>query len=393
LIYQNTKAEPGKQNKNQLKQDSFNRGELFSMMLKANPQLGANPKNWPAVLAQVLQNGQILVKDGDKYRLFKANEKGELMEQDGPDSDGKPLSEGARQEIRRVLGQRRTSERDFAQKQQAELDKGILAERAGQTAAAKEAKKISGDIESRFALLLQKVLEEHKKAGKALQEGEQAEFPQKTNWMGFFTNLKNSGNVEQKLSKSMDEILKLLFRGAFDKKSGGLQLVGDLTYLKEGKDFTEKFAQIAIADAEFAKLLQSLKPGEAIDLAKLKQILGEQLEFLRHKHQGEKQFAMASESESHVQFNAKSKTNTFSQARLEGKLLAQRKSPKAATLPEVETKSNPQVPQQGVFANVYELINIKRQFPQLSKTWVFLTYALIASILGVSLTWLITKII
>lgn len=242
------------------------------------------------------------------------------------------------------------------------------------------------DIETKFALLLYEALEENKKTGKKLGEGEDPEFPNKKDWAAFFAKMAKMGNKEKLGKKGLDEILKMMFRGLFNKKGKGKYLVGDLSYQKNGKNRTEKFAQMAVGE-EFAKLLQQMKPGQTLSADKLRQLFGKELSFLLMAHVGEEARALAQGAEKNVIFNPKALIDPYSQARLENAIFSKResqKSPKLSKESGLDQNAYAKHPQ-GVFANVYELMGLRKLYGGNPRLYTALTYLGMTAAAGLAL--------
>lgn len=297
-------------------------------------QLETKPlETHPALAHQIGQSAAgfhsknlLLVRDGDKFRLFRLLEDGTLSEAGG-EHHGKPLSADAKRSISQALKERGLQarlqgEREvLGEKGKASNEKN--AKDASLTARG-ELKALLGD-ESSFAHLLRAALEEGREIGDHLREGANPEFISKKDWNAFFARMLNVGNLEESSSKTFDEIMSFVFRGLF-KKEGGDTLVSDIKYMLEGKQREEKFAQISISDDELLNGLRGLKPGQGISKEMLQDFMGNQLDFIKLVHLiGIADPGYASEILKNVKFNASANIDPFSQARLEHHIFSQSK--------------------------------------------------------------------
>lgn len=268
----------------------------------------------------------LLVKDGDKLRLFRLLEDGTLFEA-GAEHQGKPLSADAKRSISQALKQRGLQAKLHGERE-------VLGEtgKASNEKSAKDAsltargelKVLLGD-DSSFAHLLRAALEEGREIGDHLREGADPEFISKKDWNAFFGRMMKVGNAEEGSSKNFDEIMSFVFRGLF-KKEGGDTLVSDIKYMLEGKQREEKFAQISISDDELLDALRGLKPGQGISKEMLQDFMGNELDFIKLVHLiGIADPGYASEILKNVKFNASAHVDPFSQARLEHHIFSQSK--------------------------------------------------------------------
>lgn len=331
----------------------------------------------PTVLVH-LRGSLVFVRDGGKTRAFKLNKDGSLSELPTEDASDQPLSPEARAQLKKVLRQRGV--RSHLGGRHAETKGEVSDAKLAQILAEKghgEAKEGEGalDFETKFALLLYEALEEHKKVGKKLGEGEDPAFPTKKDWAAFFAKLAQMGNKEKSGKKSLDKILKLIFRGMFNKKGKGPHLVGDLKFLKEGKNREEKFTQIAISDQELSQLLLQLKPGQTLGVEQLRKLFGEELSYLMMAHTAEMALPLADAEGKNIAFNPKAQIDPFSQARLENKLFEGRRNQKSAEGSGTGQETPAKEPQPGgVFANVYELMGLRKLYEGNPKLYTAIAY-------------------
>lgn len=334
-------------------------------------------QNRPTVLVH-LRGQLIFVRDGGKTRAFKLNKDGSLSELPTEDASDQPLSPEARAHLKKVLRQRGV--RSHLGGRQSDAKGEVSEAKSAQILAEKgsgQAKEGEGalDFETKFALLLYEALEEHKKVGKKLGEGEDPAFPTKKDWAAFFAKLAQMGNKEKSGKKSLDQILKLIFRGMFNKKGKGAHLVGDLKFLKEGKNREEKFTQIAISDQDFSQLLLQLKPGQTLSVEQLRKLFGEELSYLMMAHTAEMVLPLADAEGKNIAFNPKAQVDPFSQARLENKLFEGRRNQKSAEGSGTGQESPAKGPQSsGVFANVYELMGLRKLYEGNPKLYTAIAY-------------------
>jgi hypothetical protein len=342
-----------------------------------------------------MRGSLIFVRDQGKTRAFKLEEDGSFSELPTEDASDQPLSQEARNQMRKVLRQRGVqSQLDRAQG--GESEQVTDAELA---AILKEKKGVDGedgelDAETRFALMLYEALEEKKKTGKKLGEGEDPDFPTKADWLAFFAKLGKLGNKEQESSKSLEDILGMIFRGLFEKKGKGQYLVGDLKYQRGKREGQEKFAQVAIENEAFLKFLQNLKPGQSISPKKLAQIFGEELTYLLMRHAGEEVLPQSTGIEKHVVYNAKASVDPYSQARLEHALFASRLASAENKLGDAPKREIIPLPEPtGVFANVYELLGLRKRFEENPKLYTFVAYLGMGAAVAAALFFTLTKVL
>lgn len=345
----------------------------------------------PVVLVH-LRGSLVFVRDQGKTRAFKLEKDGSLSELPTDDASDQPLSPEAKAQLQKVLRQKGVKSH-LDQASSGETEHVTDAELAAILKEQKDAEGKEGelDLDTRFALLLYEALEEKKKVGKGLKEGEDPDFPTKADWMAFFAKLGKLGNQEQESSKSLEEILGLIFRGLFNKKGKGQYLVGDLKYQRGAREGQEKFAQVAIQNEAFLKFLQQLKPGQSISADKLAQIFGEELTYLLMRHAGEETLPMSTGAEKNVVYNPKASVDLYSQARLEAALFATRlgkgeKTPGTEAGPE---RFPPPAPT-GVFANVYELLGLRRRFEENPKLYTWVAYMGMGAAVGGTLYYVIS---
>lgn len=341
-------------------------------------------------VAVQVRGSLVFVKDGKEFRAFRLNKDGSLSELPSEDGGEHPLSPEAEALLGKVLRQKgihlrkeggSLKESDKAQQAEAEkLQEGRLERH-------EEAVEGELDFETRFALLLHEVLEE----GRDLEAGAGADepsFPVKSDWEAFFARMLKMGNEEKSSKKAMEAVLAMVFRGLFKKEGQGNVLVGDLKYLQDAKAREEKFAQIAVDDERFLKLLAQLKPGQKIDHDQLKAVFGEELSFTELAHIAEQlQVSMADESGKNIVFNPKGHFDPYSQARIERSILSSRKAAKpaasggeGAALPPPPLDPGPQ----GVPANVFELLGMRERYRGSPRLYTFILYSIILAALGIA---------
>ncbi len=337
---------------------------------------GGAEKNQPPPVMVHLRGSLVFVRDQGKTRAFKLDKDGSLSELPTEDASDQPLSPEAKAQLQKVLGQKGVKSH-LDQASSGDTEAVTDAELA---AILKEKNDTEGDegkldLDTQFALLLYEALEEKKKLGKALGEGEDPEFPNKADWLAFFAKLAKLGNKESQSSKDLDDILGLIFRGMFQKKGKGAYLVGDLKYQRGAREGQEKFAQVAIQNEAFLNFLQQLKPGQTISAQKLAQIFGEELTYLLMRHMGEEAMPQLLGAEKNVVFNAKASVDPYSQARLEHALFATRPQKSgSASLDTGVSQNLPGPAPTGVFANVYELLGLRQRFVGNPKLYTWIAY-------------------
>lgn len=358
------------------------------------PQL-AQQGNKPVVLVQI-RGSLVFVRDQGKTRAFKINKDGSLSELPTEDSTDQPLSSEARAQLKKVL--RRHGLKSEVDGRGAELQGEIsdaeLAKLLAEQEALTQGEGGELDIETKFALLLYQALEEDKKTGKKLGQGEEPRFPGKKDWEAFFANLLNLGNKEKTGEKSFDKILKFIYRGLFQKKGKGNFLVGDFEYKKRGKNRREKFAQVEIDQEELLAFLKTLNPGQTVSPQKLAEALGKTLKYLLLAHSGETQFNMASSAERHIQFDPRAGHDPFSQARLEKTLLEsfRKSSPFALGTQKAGAGPGHKDPGEGpagVFANVYELLGLRQKYQGNPRLYTAVAYLGISAAIALTVLFLI----
>ena len=346
----------------------------------------------PAVIIH-LRGNLVFVRENGKTRAFKLEKDGSLSELPTDDASEAPLSQEAKAELKKVLRQHgiKSEVEGEAAELKGEISEAELAKLLAEQEAMEKGKGEPLDFETKFALLLYEALEEKKKMGKQLGEGEEPKFPSKKDWEAFFAKLQKLGNQEKETKKSLDEILKFVFRGLFQKKGQASYLVGDLQYQGKGRTKQDKFAQVEVTQEELLKFLRQLAPGQSISLKKLSEAFGSELTYLMMAHMGEAAFNMATSAERHIQFDPRANFDPFSQARFEQNLLSSsRKKPRQGTVANSSGEDLP-APSSGVFANVYELLGLRRAYegnPKLYTAIAFLgisaalTLAILALVLG-----------
>ncbi|HCU24373.1 MAG TPA: hypothetical protein DF383_05085 [Deltaproteobacteria bacterium] len=360
---------------------------LQNQMGAAAQQLFAKP----AEIAVHVRGHLVFVKDSKELRAFRLNKDGTFSELPSDDSSDKPLSPEAQSLMQKVLRQKGIRTRgeggslhEAAKSQEAQQEAGA----AEKSTTHEEGVQEELDFETRFALLLHEVLEENRDLEKSLN-GEDPSFPVKSDWEAFFARMIGMGNQEKKASKSLESILAMVFRGLFKKQGQSNVLVGDLRYAMEGKTKEEKFAQILLQDEKFLKLFQKLKPGQKISAETLKEIAGEEIDFLKLAHTAEQtQLSMAESSGKNIVFNPKSNIDAFSQARLEHGIFAARK--KSISESAVNTDASPSSPPleqrpASLAANVYELLGLRERYRGRPRFYTFVVYSVLAAILGILL--------
>jgi len=363
----------------------------FGLWMQSQQMTNRSQQPQPGVMVEP-RGPFLFVRDGKKFRAFRMNRDGSLSELPSEDSSEQPLSGKAREKLRRVIRQRlphSSAERRSPSREgiSAQLDKIIKSKAEGSKEGSDEA-----SLETRFAMLLHEVLQERKKFGRQLKEGEDAEFPEKSDWAAFFARLMGLGNEETQGKKTLDQIMSLLFRGMFQKKGAGKYLVGDLKFLQGGKGREEKFAQIPISQEGLLKLLAGLKPGQQVSLDALKKFLGEELTFLKMAHRNQKKFNLAEGAEKNVSFNPKANVDPYSQARLERALFAAKKPTQSTEEKSRQDRAPSQTPQ-GVFANVYELMGLRQRLEGRSKFYTVLSFLIFGSAIGLAVTLLLFKLL
>jgi hypothetical protein len=361
------------------------------MVAKQAPDMAQAKGDKAGVMVQ-LHGPLVFVREGGKTRAFKLEKDGSLSELPTDDASDQPLSQEAKAELKKVLRQHgiKSGVEGEAAELRGEISEAELAELLAEQAAFDSAEAEPLEFETKFALLLYQALEEKKKIGKKLGDGEDPKFPSKKDWEAFFAKLEKMGNQEKAEKKSLDEILKFMFRGLFQKKGKGSFLVGDLQYKGKGKNRQEKFAQVEIPQEALLGLFKEFQPGQSVSMKKLSEAFGAELTYLMMAHVGEAAFNMASGAERHAQFDPRAAFDAFSQARFEQNLLAtSRKKPRPGA--DSKDKLNPQLiplpSTQGVFANVYELLGLRAQYqgsPRLYTAVAFLgiTASLILALLA-----------
>lgn len=139
------------------------------------------------------------------------------------------------------------------------------------------------ELDTRFLLKLWSSLEGDHKAGKKLGEAEDPNFPGKENWISIFANMAQAGNFAKPGKKSLDVILSLLFRGIHTK---GKQhyLIGDILYNGGKRAKAIKLAQMLLGEDQILAWLASLQPGQIIPAHQLRQLFGEELDYIEMAH-------------------------------------------------------------------------------------------------------------
>jgi hypothetical protein len=344
--------------------------QQIANLLVAKPPGMAQAKGEKSVPVVELRSNLVFVREGGKTRAFKLEKDGSLSELPTDDASETPLSKEAKAELKKVLRQHgiKSEVEGEAAELKGEISDAELAQLLTEMEAMESGEGGPTDIETKFALLLYQALEENKKTGKKLHDGEEPKFPSKKDWETFFAKLGKMGNQEKLNKKSLDEILGLIFRGLFQKKGKGSYLVGDLEYQGKGKNRQDKFAQIEVTQEDLLKFFQALTPGQSISLDKLAEAFGAELTYLMMAHVGEAAFNMASSAERHVQFDPRANFDPFTQARFEQNLLnsSRRQDRSRAendrSLREKGSMGDPVSPPQGVFANVYELLGLRKKY-------------------------------
>lgn len=341
-------------------------------------------------VAVQVRGSLVFVKDGKEFRAFRLNKDGSLTELPSEDGGEHTLSPEAEALLGKVLRQKGIhlrkeggSLKESDKAQQAEAEKM----QEGRLQRHEEAVEGELDFETRFALLLHEVLEE----GRDLEAGAGADepsFPVKSDWEAFFARMLKMGNEEKSSKKAMEAVLAMVFRGLFKKEGQGNVLVGDLKYMQDAKAREEKFAQIAVDDERFLKLLAQLKPGQKIDHDQLKAVFGEELSFTELAHIAEQlQMSMADEAGKNVVFNPKGSFDPYSQARIERSILSTRRAPRS-TAAGSEGSALPLPPPdpgpQGVPANVFELLGLRERYRGSPRLYTFILYSVILAALGIA---------
>lgn len=340
------------------------------LVAKQGPELSQAKGEKPVAVVQ-LRGNLVFVREGGKTRAFKLEKDGSLSELPTDDASEAPLSQEAKTELKKVLRQhgiKSEVEGEMAE-MKGEISDAELAQLLTEQEAMEKGEGPPLDFETQFALLLYQALEENKKTGKKLGDGELPNFPSKKDWEAFFAKLGKMGNQEKLAKKSLDEILNFIFRGLFQKKGKGSYLVGDLEYQGKGKNRQDKFAQVEVTQEHLLKFLQALKPGQPVSLQKLSEAFGTELTYLMMAHVGEAAFNMASSAERHVQFDPRSGFDAFSQARFEQNLLSSaRRSDRSRSEngngsgSKDRSSRDPLASPPGVFANVYELLGLRHKY-------------------------------
>jgi hypothetical protein len=344
------------------------RQQIANLLIAGQPAATVQDKGEkPGVLVH-LRGNLVFVREGGKTRAFKLEKDGSLSELPTDDASETPLSQEAKAQLKKVLRQHgiKSEVEGEAAEFKGEISDAELAQLLAEQQAMEKGEGEPLDFETQFALLLYEALEEKKKMGKKLGEGEEPKFPSKKDWEAFFAKLEKMGNQEKAAKKSLDEILKFIFRGLFKKSGKGSYLVGDLEYQGKGKNKQDKFAQIEVTQEDLLKFLQQLAPGQSVSTKKLSEAFGKELTYLLMAHVGEAAFNMASSAERHIQFDPRATHDAFSQARFEQSLLSSSRKNSKGRRPEGTDENHPSpfpTPSpQGVFANVYELLGLRQKY-------------------------------
>lgn len=348
-------------------------------------------------VAVQVRGNLVFVKDGKELRAFRLNKDGSLSELPSEDGGEHPLSPEAEALLGKVLRQKGISLRKEGGSLK-ESDKASEGEtektKEGRLDRSQETPEGELDFETRFALLLHEVLEEGRDL-EAESSGEEPSFPVKSDWEGFFARMLKTGNQEKSAKKAMENVLAMIFRGLFTKEGQGKVLVGDLKYMQDAKAREEKFAQIAIDDERFLKMLSQLKPGQKIDADQLKAVFGEELSYTELAHIAEQlQMNMADQSAKNVVFNPKGNFDAYSQARIERSILSTRKAPKSSASSSEGSATllpPPDPGPVGVPANVFELLGLRERYRGSPRLYTFILYSVILSILGITLASFLLK--
>jgi len=379
---------------------------------------GFNPENFMQTVQRLVQNQMgaaaqqlfatglpvavqvrgniVFVKDGKEFRAFKLNKDGSLSELPSEDGGEHPLSPEAQALLGKVLGQRALHARKDGMMKDSEKLLEAEAERLqeGRAEGRKEAEGEVFDFETRFALLLHEVLEEGRDIDKPLG-GKDPSFPTKSDWAAFFARMMKVGNQEKDGKKAMEAVLNMIFRGLFKKEGQGSVMVGDIKFLQDEKTKEEKFAQVAVEDELFLKLLANLKPGQKISKEQLKAVFGDELNYTELEHIAEQiQASKAEEFAKNVIFNPKGNIDPFSQARLERSIFGNRKPEKLPPLPLDSGSAALPLPDpgpQGVPANVFELLGLRDRYQGKPRLYTFIFYMVSLTVLGITAGSLLLK--
>jgi hypothetical protein len=366
--------------------------QLGKLALAQQGQDLQGAQNKPTEVVVHIRGNVVFIKDGPKTRAFKLDKEGNLEELPTEHAGEEPLSQEAKDELTRVLRQKgvHTGGEGLAE-ESGQISEEQLAQLQAEESVSKGEEAL--DMETQFALLLYEALEENKKFGRRLNPGDDPQFPGKKDWEAFFAKMLGLGNQEKASKKTLDEILSMLFRGIFNKKGKGQYFVGDLKYQKSGKDRTEKFAQVEVSNETLLKLLTQLKPGQSLDAETLKQFFGQEIAFLQMAHEEQKAFNMAEGVEKNVTFNPKANVNLYSQARLEDSLFGKRgQTDSSRGKKDALTDAYPGPTPQGVFANVYELMGLRKLYEGNPKRYAALAYLLMAGTASLALLFLFLKL-
>jgi hypothetical protein len=333
---------------------------LLNQAAKTLPESNAALSNRTTNVAVVMHGSLVFVRDGDRVRSFRLLDDGTLYEttHDGEHGGEVPLSKEARGELTRLLKQKGLHARLHGEKEaltetQGEGKPHLMKDRS--LSARGELRSLARD-DSTFAHLLREVLEEGGVVAQYLNEGEDAQFPEKSDWVGFFGRMLGLGSEEKSVKKKFDEIMGFMFRGLFKKGESKQTLVSDIKYESSGKTWEAKFAQIGIDDEQLLELLKSLKPGQSISKEMLQKYLGEEVSFIQLLHVIQKSDPiLAGEIMKAIKFDPSASVDPFSQARLEHHIFSQsRRKPSSFGVPGGGLGDNG--PANGtVFANVYDL--------------------------------------
>gem|GEM_PF-2568615 len=358
---------------------------LLNQAARNLPESHAALSNRAANVAVVMHGSLIFVRDGDKIRSFRLLSDGTLHEtnQDGEHTEGgPPLSREARSELSRLLRQKGIHARLHGEKESIgetrdEAKAHALKDRS--LNARGELRSLTRD-DSSFAHLLKQVLEEGSSVGEYLNEGEDAQFAEKSDWQGFFGRMLGLGSEEKAAKKTFDEVMGFIFRGLFKKKEGkGETLVSDIQYELSGKSKEMKFARIDVLSEELGELLKNLKPGQTISKEMLKRFFGEEISFTELIHVIQKSDPiLASEIMKSIKFDPQAAVDPFSQARLEHHIFSKsRRRPGAGGF---GTGGENASPNNGgaVLANAFDLQQKeKREVTGKAKLYTFITYTAI----------------